>query len=688
MRDLARYSRDLLDRGKFDEILRLPLPDLRRSGGLHWFIGALVLTGDLERAMALAPSSNRADRRSNEANWDAIDFFLILGLTRAGEIKGLSGAEARLQQLTVANQAATTRPMLSMNRRNQSQTSEQSALSDFFIAQAQGFMAYFSGESKRPIEFAQSALSAAEAENWGFARLLATDLFGHSLIRAGQVRRGLRQLRQALKIAHCLENEGLALAIRISILKYEVAHGLPQLNWKSSIQRLEVALKTWVPHDSYSQSELRLELAKQLALRGQVRRAREVLELAADAILGSRNRTQASLLHARLAWLARLDGRWSDARLAIASAKQFCLTEGGDEVLDPPLLQKLNQMLLALNVIDPEHTSAAQPRSSKNPRRPPVQEAQREIRIEARITNRNFGKRNLGPNSDPVFSRDVNLPKSAVHDFKKGEDQLGDALDLGFLASLRAGLLGTLRDAWAREGRPPLQPEAVHLLLGLPNQLAVIFDRPDTRITQLGRRPTLLKALQVLQGGEVSVEDFVHLVWGYRYQPQTHDRLIAVTLTRIRKELGMDAIERRGPLIRWKPHLNHLQLQVHVWTPEPSATSTRTSPQVPALEESMSVMTSTRWSHEAPTNATSMIDLDLDTNLNLRQLLLLREIANLGSISMEEHRDRNGISRATALRDLNELQEQGWLKRLGATRSTRYVLRKLIESSSRKDVAD
>ncbi|HRK08179.1 MAG TPA: DeoR family transcriptional regulator [Pseudobdellovibrionaceae bacterium] len=688
MRDLARHSRDLLDRGKFDEILRLPLPELRRSGGLHWYIGALVLTGDLERALALAPASKLSHRGSNQANSDAVEFFLILGLTRAGEIKGSRGAEARLKQLTKTNSSrpstasgsasgsTITNAKPGANRRTQSKASDNSALSDFFIAQAQGFMAYFSGESKRPIEFAQSAMSAAEIENWDFARLLATDLFGHSLIRAGQVRRGLRQLRQALKIANRLQNEGLALAIRISILKYEVAHGLPQLNWKSSIHRLEMALKTWVPHDSYSQSELRLELAKQLALRGQVRRAREVLELAADAILGSRNRTQASLLHARLAWLARLDGRWSDARLAIASAKQFCLTEGGDEILDPPLLQKLDQMLVALNVIDPTQASATQTRAAKTARRSPANEAQREIQIEARITQRIFGRQLIGPNSKPTFARSAKTSMGTDLDFKKGEDQLGDALDLGFLASLRAGLLGTLRDAWTREGRPPLQPEAVHLLLGLPHQLAVIFDRPDTRITQLGRRPTLLKALQVLQSGEVNVEDFVHLVWSYKYQPQIHDRLIAVTLTRIRKELGMDAIERRGSLIRWKPHLNHLQLQVHVWTPESAATSTRSSPQALALEDSISGMTSTRRSPEVPTNAPTTIDLDLDTNLNLRQLLLLREIAKLGSISMEEHRDRNGISRATALRDLNELQEQGWVKRLGATRATRYVLRK------------
>lgn len=683
MRDLARYARDLLDRGKFDEILRISLPDLRRSGGLQWYIGALVLTGDLERALALAPTSKRSDRGLNEANWDAVEFFLILGLTRAGEIKGRGGAEFRLQQMIQANRSASTRPRPRARRSQMNTANTDSALSDFFIAQAQGFMAYFSGESKRPIEFAQSALSAAETENWDFARLLATDLFGHSLIRAGQVRRGLRQLRQALKIAHRLHNEGLALAIRISILKYEVAHGLPQLTWKSSIQRLEVALKTWVPNDSYSQSELRLELAKQLALRGQVRRAREVLELAADAILGSRNRTQAALLHARLAWLARLDGRWSDVRFAIASAKQFCMTEAGDEILDPPLLQKLDQMLLALNVINPAQVVAPQRRGAKAVRSPSPQGAQREIQIEARISRRIFAA-----NSGLGLKQETERPKSITHEFKKGEDQLGDALDLGFLASLRAGLLGTLRDAWVREGRSPLQPESVHLLLGLPNQHAVIFDRPDTRITQLGRRPTLLKALQVLQAGEVSVEDFVHLVWNYKYQPQTHDRLIAVTLTRIRKELGMDAIERRSSVIRWKPHLNHLQLQVHIWTPEPEQKSSRALPLNESLEDSMTTLTSTRRSHELLTGAPtiegarvpSLVDLQLDTNLNLRQLLLLKEIAKLGSISMEEHRDRNGISRATALRDLNELQDRGWLKRLGATRATRYVLRKSIVS--------
>ena len=532
-------------------------------------------------------------------------------------------------------------------------------------------MAYFSGESTRAAEYAQHALSFAEAEDWDFARLLATDLLGHSLLRAGDVRRGLDQLKRALKLAQKHDNQGLALAIRISILKYEVAHGLPDLNPRHSLSRLEAALKTWVPHDSYSQSELRLELAKQLALRGQVRRARQVLEVAADSILGSRNRSQGALLHSRLAWLARLEGRWSDARLAIRSARQFCFADGRDEVLDPPLLLKLDRMMTEINLYDPDSSRQVVGKRGRISHQRDSEALGAES-TEIRVENRILARRILSSSGDAVVA-------------KEGEDKLGDVLDRGFLASLREGLYGTLRDAWEREGRVRLSPESLHLVLGLPQQTAVIFDKPDTRVTQLARRPTLLRALHVLQKGEVHVEDFTRIVWDYSYQPQVHDRLIAVTLTRIRKELGVDALERRGPYVRWK---SHLQLKVHFWTElatspslraarttsssaEPRQTDQRTEQETDRQPElnSNSALNSKPQDREVPRGDV----LGLDTNLNLRQLLLMEEIVSLGSISMEEHRDRNGISRATALRDLNELQERGLLKKVGATRSTRYL---------------
>jgi hypothetical protein len=684
MRDLPKQTRSLIDRGQLEELLRIPILKIRSQGVAHWAVGALVLTGDLQRALALASSL-----KTSEANRDAVEFFLILGLTRAGDLKGPEGAEARLRQLT--------RP----ERRLSRNSTKISSLSRFFVAQALGFMAYFSGESTRPAEFAQQALSFAEAEDWDFARLLATDLLGHSCLRAGEVRRGLDLLRRALKLAQSHQNEGLALAIRISILKYEVAHGLPDLTPRNSLGRLEAALKTWVPNDSYSQSELRLELAKQLALRGQVRRARQVLELAADSILGSRNRSQAALLHARLAWLARLEGRWSDARLAISSSKQFCFAEGRDEVLDRPLLSKLELMMDEINVDDPSPKKSSEGRSSRrrtfsNASTSASTSPSSSLSASQRHARRNFHEIQVENRIQARRSRETLASKATV---KKGEDRLGDVLDLGFLPSLREGLYGSLRDAWEREGRPRLLPEAIHLLLGLPNQMAVIFDRPDTRVTQLARRPTLLKALQVLQGGEIHVEDFTRRVWDYRYEPQVHDRLIAVTLTRIRKELGIDAIERRGPVVRWK---SHLQLQVHFWTSqnfsEELAPTLQRSAGVPMLENSMRDTSSTPGSfaqlaeldlstgisQEPASRLTTRepTDLPIDTNLNLRQLLLLKELASLGSISMDEHRLRNGISRATALRDLNQMRERGWLRRVGATRATRYTLGQNVQVSS------
>lgn len=61
--------------------------------------------------------------------------------------------------------------------------------------------------------------------------------------------------------------------------------------------------------------------------------------------------------------------------------------------------------------------------------------------------------------------------------------------------------------------------------------------------------------------------------------------------------------------------------------------------------------------------------------LKIRQLQLLDDLATRGDVGVQDLVERFGISRASALRDLNELVELNFLVRIGETRATRYMLK-------------
>lgn len=584
-------------RGDLNRLLSLSLKQFRDQGRPELLVASLVLAGDLERALAIGKSIEAKDASGTAA------FFLALGLTRSGRY---GEAEARVQALA---------------RRKAGH------LTSFFRFQAEGFYHFFRGDSAAAVDLARQALSHAEASTDDLQRLtrvLSLDLLGHSLVQRGSTREGIRVLRSARQAAEHAQHEGFQHAIDISILKYETNFGFTPDRVIARLYRAMIELK---PTDSYSRSELRLELAKQLVFRGQLREARSHLEAAAVDILGSKNRQQTALLHFRLAWMARLERR-SDAGLIDLQAAE----QGLDAKTDRELLFKIRhlrqQLLEDLGRVTP----------ADRVREDDVLGS--ESALERRIRKRHRGEFENTSSADDPFGHKLDLLAR--------NEAAGAMLDAGYygLVLFKLGL--------------SLGETAVYL--GVPGDRVLVVDRGDVRPCRHGLTGLLGRLLDHLQMGSSTRRDAIEKVWGYRYEAERHDRLLAVAVTRIRKALGG-----KVPWIELQGDRMSLLSGVVVkrW---PEQRKAQTIPLVPVLRMSSEVRVQDRP----------------EGRLSLRQTMILESLLGAnelgtpggtsGAIGVADVVGRFKVSRASALRDLNRLVASGHLRRLGETRATRYQL--------------
>lgn len=139
--------------------------------------------------------------------------------------------------------------------------------------------------------------------------MLAEELLAHALLESNQVRRGLHHMRRSLSQAREMDHQSCRKSFRLNLLLNEARFGV---NW-DCLPELEKALEKVHPNDTYSRNALKLELANQWTLRGQTRRAYEVLDEACDSVYASQNRRQIATLNFRLAFLTWIRGGQEEA---------------------------------------------------------------------------------------------------------------------------------------------------------------------------------------------------------------------------------------------------------------------------------------------------------------------------------------------------------------------------------------
>ena len=554
-----------------------------QAGNFVSLIGALSLTGRIAEADAYFRSHGR---KQSGLPLVAARFFLATGWARQSEY-------VRSRELFEENaRVAADEP-----------------LSQFFVHQGDAFYYFYTGRTRTALAAAEAARAAAIAAKNLFARSLATDGLGLCHVSAGEIHHGLSLLSEAQKLAEKLGNVSFANSSAITQELFRAEFGL---DGEKALARLEKRLDSLGTEDSYSASNVALELARQYTLRGRYRDSARVLESAAPRIYSNKNRRHEIQLNLRLAELAGRRGEFFLARHYLWFARRFLHAEADGS--------------FALSALGIERKLAQA-------------EGQAELVADCDRRWEDFAEfsatrdLNLKVRSGKT-SPDRENPEDLVHaalwqsrEAKEIEEKLRPLLERGYHAEVSLTL--------------QMAPGVRSLALvpgGIFHQDADLAQFRPARLSPLQRK--LLTALA--REGEVNKEKLVQAVWKYSYHPLRHDSMLYAALSGLRKVLG--------PV-------------VGSWILA-SENGYRLDARFVASPRQKSVTPAPSWNEPAA-----------EEGLNHRQIEILEWLRKVRFVSVGECRERFGVSEITALRDLADLTRRNFVLRIGKARATRYTLR-------------
>jgi len=599
---MSRLER-LFFQGAHSEVARLTVdsaPGRTAKRDLATVIGALSFLGRLEEAEALF--EERA-RDFDAESLSAARFYLGITFCRHSNY-------ARARHYLVSNLRATRRAR-SLRQR-------------FYAFQGLAFYRFYSGRFARSEKAARRAQAYAGKVRFLWGKLLATDLLGHCSLERGQVSLGIKLLQQARTLARSLGDGGIGQAIEVSMICAKARFGLSH---QGVVRELRAAVDQLSTEDTYSRSALLLELGRQYLLRGNLDQSRAALGESCPFIYASQNRRHGIILNLRYAELHFQAGEYAPALNLIRSSRKE-LDPAADRALHLELLGLQSKLTNALEMTVPNEQ--------------PLLE---------RLTRETGGR---------VSARVLSRGREQSYSEPRGEDPLGDLLDrlrdgtkggkdLEALCTelFRTSYLGFLPALFAVS-----RAERTLLLDPIPGALAVI-DRGNVSCRTHGLSPIFRKIILTLvgQGSEVSKEELIQKVWGYRYRPINHDPLIYSAVSRLRHLLGAQAsawieVTERGYSLR-------AGVQVRIGREPPA--------QVASQHKS------------APVTAPPPSELGMAHALNIRQIAILKAVDRNESINVRDCLRQFKVSEITASRDLSQLARIGLLVRIGKARATCYV---------------
>lgn len=553
-------------------------------------IAALSFLGRLEEAEILFARLEK-DRAALPA-LVASRFFLGIGYTRKSEYSKAESIFAKNENSSSPKDPAFVR---------------------FFVIQGRVFLSYYRGRVEEALLDAEKSRRAALRSGDLFARSLATDALGHCRVMNGEIHHGLRLLGEARELADRLGNHGLANSIAISCELYEAEFGL---GGPTTLEKLEGRWNAVGTEDSYSLSNVGLELSRQYTRFGRFEDAGKVLETVAPKIYSHQNRRQEISLDLRLAELAYRRGDFFGARhnlrylrrllhneadssfelAALGMERKLAQAEGKED--EVKRLTKLWRKLSKghSNIRDTNLAVREELASAEN----------REDRIHQMLQNSKLGA-NLEEKLEPLLKQNSLADAVAVLGVKAGQEALV------FLPSSLGFLVQTHSRISRGEPLSPLQ----------------------------------IKILSLLKRTDCDKEKLVQFAWGYRYDPLRHDPMVYSAMSSLRKHLG-DAAQ-------WLRATEHGYSFVGemIWVAK-----------APRLEQKPQPSSPPPASPQDPLTAT----------LNFRQQEILEWMREKRYIAVGECRERFKVSEITALRDLADLRERKLVIRMGKARATRYTL--------------
>lgn len=493
-----------------------------------------------------------------------------------------------------------------------------SSLERFYVHQGNVFYAYYTGRYRAAIKEAGFARKAALRSGDLFARALATDAFGHCRVLAGELHHGLRLLEEARGLAVKLGNQSFANATAVSLELYDAEF---ELSGKESLTKLETRWASVGTEDNYSLANVGLELARQYTRRARFHDASKVLEAAAPTIYANQNRRQEIQLNMRLSELAFRRGDSFSARHYLRFLRRLLHREA-DSTFELAALGLERKLALSEGKADEVSSLTARWKELA---------------------------RDFGTTRDDNLRVRLGFLKAEK---ENQEDRVHQALQASRLAATLPQKLRPLLDhenfceAALAFG---LQP-GTNALAILPQNLGLLVQAPGG----ISWVPSPLSSLQtkilrLLSEGDASKEKLVEMVWGYRYDPLRHDATVYSALSALRKSLGpaADWVVATESGYRFSAQL--------FWQRAPREKRQEEAP-------------------AAPLRAPSLLDTQLLSLLNHRQIEILEWLRERRFLAVGEIRTRFNVSEITALRDFDGLRQRGLVVRNGKARATRYTL--------------
>lgn len=370
----------------------------------------------------------------------------------------------------------------------------------FYAFQGVAFYLYFTGQFFRCQKFATQALRLAVRAHNSYIKFLAQDLLAHTMVQTGNVYEGIELLRGSHALAKNLQNEAFISATNVTLLLYEAQHGHRP---SEIIEDLEKCLRQLTAQDSYSQSNVVLELAQQKTLRGQWSEAEELLNAQAPVIFFNENRRQEIILNLRWAEIAYLRGhnvlawqflRGAHLRLHQEADKNFAV-------------QILN---LEIKILEDQKS--------------PLVESKKEELLKLSRTYSSKIHRHILARKQWISSEEDSEGDLIQSLLQQTENQPEKSLQIMEESGYFSWLYKFV----------PLKKGQDYIVLGTRMHFTVSED---------GVRPLHLtgvsqKILEVLRQGSLNKSELVEKVWGYEYHPLRHDSLVYAAMSALRKNLG------------------------------------------------------------------------------------------------------------------------------------------------------
>lgn len=583
---------DLFFSGQFGEIVESHRKGPREvlPKNIPYVVGSMVFMGRGLEAELLY-KNEEAQLSSQDAT--ACVFYLVLSHTRKSDYTSAQQYLSKLEQLVAE---------------------VKSPEADFYFSQAQSFLMFFCGQYDEAKKVAIESLRFALKSKKVFFQVLARDLLGHARVKTGEFFSGLEFIKEAAELAESIGNTSWTLAAQSAVLLAEAEYGHRR---DTILQDLNNLREDGRFQDSYSQITLALELARQNILRGQWKRADDLLNQIAPVVFKSENRRQEIILNLHWAQLWNFRGQKQMAMQCLRAA-HFRLHSETDRSFELKLL---------LAEVDLFAQEDAEYLKFKE-RILELSQNYGEMVEKNQIARKGWSSSHLGYGED------------ALHNFIT---ELRDDISLDYKLVKESGY----HCFFYRSLKRPYGEE--FLFVNTKTSEIVSFSGQAIQIHKMTKLS--LAILELLSKGSVSKDRLVQAIWGYSYDPLRHDSLIYSAVSQLRRQLG----ERQHWVINDELSY-HLAISL-VYDERPK------SRPVHKLQED-----------SAPVEV--LVRLDSPQDLNRRQMQVIDYLVENQFIDTRTVKSLFAISEITASRDLSDLQKKGYVLRVGHGRATSYTLGK------------